>query len=133
VLAEIAHSPAHPSPGARPSEAPLGLPVTQVQAIITQRMRGIGEFRVANCIGVRQPEVLKALWKAHRTRFAAEGRLDQAVAAATVLDALDRIPLERLAVAHVLTATSDYLLWLDTTDHRLIAAFTDARAFLAGR
>ncbi len=129
VLADMARTPVRPAP----SPAPSGFPVQEIHGLIAQKMRGIGEFRVANCIAVEQRDVLRALWKAHRTRFAAEGRLDHAVGAASVLEALDRIPEGRLAVAHVFTRSSDFLLWLDTGERRLIAAFTDARAFLAGR
>ncbi|MBN1337115.1 MAG: hypothetical protein JXB39_14240 [Deltaproteobacteria bacterium] len=131
VLADMAHRPAPPTP--RPASTPAGTSVGEVQEMLTGKVKGLSDYRVANCVRAEPRQVLKALWKAHRTRFASEGRLDSAVAAAAVLDALDQVPENRLSVAHVVTKAQDYLLWLDTGERRLIAGFADARTLLAGR
>ncbi len=107
--------------------------VLQVQALIEEKLRGLGPLRVSNCMPIEDRDVLRALWRAHRARFGAIGMLDQVVGAAAVLDALDRVPEGDLAAAHVLTEASDYLVWIDLREGTPLAAFADARAYFVGR
>jgi hypothetical protein len=103
--------------------------------MVTERLPGLGRFQVERSLFADQRPVLSALWKGHRAKFLAEGSLERAVSAAAVLHALDSVPLGRLVVAHVVTAASDYLVWIDldvsTGQGSLLAAFSDARAYFA--
>jgi hypothetical protein len=103
--------------------------VKEATRIIERSLKGLGPIQVSNSLAVEDRDVLRALWRAHRAHFAADGKLEQVVAAGAVLDALDRVPEGRLMAAHVLTQASDYLVWIDL-DHSLpLAAFANARAY----
>jgi hypothetical protein len=112
---------------------PLPPLVHKVQRLIERKLKGLGPLRVNNCIVLDDREVLRALWRAHRARFGAEGKLDQVVGAAAVLDAFDLVPEGKLVAAHVLTEASDYLVWLDMREGTPLAAFADARAYFVGQ
>jgi hypothetical protein len=116
---------------APPAHVPTTL-VERVQDLVGQRLRAMRTLKVANCISIGDREVLRALWKAHRSRLAAEGKLDQVVAATAVLEALRRVPPGQLVAAHVLVDPGDYLLWIDLRDGTPLAAFADARAWYVG-
>jgi hypothetical protein len=107
--------------------------VHKVQRLIERKLRGLGPLRVNNCIVLDDREVLKALWRAHRARFGAEGKLDQVVGAAAVLDAFELVPAGKLVAAHVLTEASDYLVWLDMREGTPLAAFANARSYFVGQ
>jgi len=107
--------------------------VHKVQRLIERKLRGLGPLTVNNCIVLDDREVLRALWRAHRARFGAEGKLDQVVGAAAVLDAFELVPKGKLIAAHVLTEASDYLVWLDMREGTPLAAFADARAYFVGQ
>jgi hypothetical protein len=113
-------------PPARPAT------VQKMQRLLERKLRGLGPFTVSNCLLMDDREILKALWRAHRARFGAEGQLDQVVAAAAVLDALDLVPAGKLLAAHVLTDASDYLVWIDLREGTPLAAFANARAYFVG-
>ncbi len=103
-----------------------------VQDLIPAWLPGIGTVYVANAIAVDKRDVLRTLWKAHRSKFLSDGQLERAVGAAAVLSALDQIPDGLLVAAHAVTDASDYLVWLDLDKRALVAAFSDARAYFAG-
>ncbi len=107
--------------------------VHKVQRLLERKLRGLGPITVNNCIVLDDREVLRALWRAHRARFGAEGKLDQVVGTAAVLDAFERVPEAMLVAAHVLTEASDYLVWLDMREGTPLAAFADARAYFVGQ
>jgi hypothetical protein len=103
----------------------------RVRQLVPASLPGLGKHKVANAIVTDERDVLVALWRAHRSRFLSEGRIERAVSAATVLHALEHCPTGMLIAAHVVTAVSDYLVWIDMNDDSLIAAFPDARAWFA--
>ena len=103
----------------------------RVRQLVPASLPGLGKHKVANAIVTDEREVLVALWRAHRSRFLSEGRIERAVSAATVLHALEHCPTGMLIAAHVVTEVSDYLVWIDMKDDSLIAAFPDARAWFA--
>lgn len=86
-----------------------------------------------NAIAVDDRQVMVALWKAHRARFAADGDLARMVAASSVLRELAAVARGRLVAAIVETGVSDYLVWVDLDKEIVIAAFPDARAWYAGQ
>lgn len=102
-----------------------------VQELIPEWLPGIGAVFVANAIAVQQRDLLRALWRGHRSKFLADGQLERAVGAAAVLSALDKAPEGTLVAAHAVTDASDYLVWLDLDKRSLVAAFPDARAFFS--
>lgn len=104
----------------------------QVEVLLGSKLKSVQNLKVLKCIVAEDRELLRALWKAHYMRFAAEGRLEQVLGAVAVINALRRVPEGRLAVAHALTGSSDYLVWLDLGDGTPIAAFSDARALFVG-
>jgi hypothetical protein len=118
---------------AEPPGAPKPPLVRKVQDLLERKLRGLGPLTVSNCIVLDEREVLRALWRAHRARFGAEGKLDRVVAAAAVLDAFELVPSGKLVAAHVLTEASDYLVWLDMREGTPLAAFADARAYFVGQ
>ncbi|MDP6932302.1 MAG: hypothetical protein QGG40_05265 [Myxococcota bacterium] len=103
----------------------------QVAKILPVWLPSIGDVRIVNALALDERRVLKALWKAHREKFSAQGEIERAVATAAVLYALDRTPAGRLVAAHVETRASDYLLWFDLQTETLVAAFADARSYFA--
>ncbi len=104
----------------------------KVAALVPSLLPGVQGVRVANALIADARPVLTALWKAHRARFAKDGQLERAVAAAAVLHALETVPSGELVAAHVETGASDYLVWIDAAQGSLLAAFADARAYFAG-
>ncbi|MCK6508144.1 hypothetical protein L6R53_33060, partial [Myxococcota bacterium] len=102
-----------------------------VQELIPEWLPGIGTVFVANAIAVQQRDLLRALWRGHRSKFLADGQLERAVGAAAVLSALDKAPEGTLVAAHAVTDASDYLVWLDLDKRSLVAAFPDARAYFS--
>ena len=52
--------------------------------------------------------------------------LEYAVAALSVLDALETVDEDSFVAAYVETTASDYLIWVDRERSRLVAAFANA-------
>ncbi|MCB9777851.1 MAG: hypothetical protein H6742_04745 [Alphaproteobacteria bacterium] len=102
-----------------------------VQDLIPAWLPGCGTVYVANAIAVKDRHVMAAVWKAHRSKFLADGQLERAVGAAAVLAALEQSEDGHLVAAHAVTDASDYLVWLDLGKNSLVAAFADARAYFA--
>ena len=57
--------------------------------------------------------------------------MEYAVAALCVIDAFEHIEEGQLVAAYVETTASDYLIWVDLPHQRLVAAFADAKSYLA--
>lgn len=120
-----AEGPTRPAPTARTALT------DPVQAILASALSGTTLF-VAGAYYAEDRKILTALWKAHRANFGARMQLDQAVACETVLVALQTAPPQRLAAAHVLSDRTDFLLWVDLQNRKLLAAFPNARTLIAG-
>jgi hypothetical protein len=104
----------------------------RIQELIPACLPGVGDVEVANAKVMDEREVLKAIWKSHRSKFLADGELERAVAAARVVQIFETAPAGSLVAAHVMTTASDYLVWIDLQSGSLVAAFADARAYFAG-
>ena len=75
---------------------------------------------------------LRALWKAHRSRLSAIGQLHQVVATTNVIRALTAVGPGQLVAAVVYTDSSEYLVWVDMGSQSTVAAFENARTWIAG-
>jgi hypothetical protein len=102
-----------------------------VEEILRRQIHGVGRLKVQNAALMDDRVTLKALWRAHRARFASQGNLAEVVATTQVVRAVDAIGPHQLAAAIVLTDTTDYLVWIDLGAQTTIAAFPDARAWYA--
>jgi len=112
--------------------APIRTLAHRIQELIPACLPGVGEVEVANAKVMDERDVLKAIWKSHRSKFLADGELERAVAAARVLQSFELAPEGALVAAHVMTDASDYLVWIDLQSGSLVAAFADARSYFAG-
>ena len=98
--------------------------------MLSRKLSGVNKLEVVNALAMDDRQVLKALWKAHRTRMAEHGVLGMVVAATSVLRALDAVPPGQLVVAIAKTERSEYLVWLDIGSEATIAAFPDAKTWI---
>lgn len=124
-----------PTPAAPAAPAgPLGEDglVDVVSGIIKDSLPSIGDVYVARAVVMDDRGVLTALWRAHRARFIADRDFAGAVSVLAVLRALASVGRGQLVAAHAVTDKSDWLLWVDLGTSSPIAAFKDARAWLAG-
>ena len=51
----------------------------------------------------------------------------------SVIDGLEHIEEGQLVAAYVETMASDYLIWVDIPNQRLVAAFADAKSYFANQ
>ncbi len=102
----------------------------RVEKMLSRKLSGVNKLEVVNALAMDDRQVLKALWKAHRTRMAEHGVLGMVVAATSVLRALDAVPPGQLVVAIAKTERSEYLVWLDIGSEATIAAFPDAKTWI---
>ena len=102
----------------------------QVEKLLSRKLPGVQRLEVVNALVMDDREVLKALWKAHRTRMAHHGVLGMVVAATSVLRALEAVPKGQLVAAIAATESSEYLVWVDIGSEATIAAFPDARTWI---
>ena len=102
----------------------------RVESLLGTMLPGARQVEVVNALIMDDRKVLKALWKAHRTRMSEHGVLGMVVAATSVLRALDRVPQGQLVAAIVATESSEYLVWVDMGSHATIAAFPEARTWV---
>ncbi|MBM4393144.1 MAG: hypothetical protein FJ090_18625 [Deltaproteobacteria bacterium] len=129
---------AAPRPAAASAAAPAprraALTADQLTDVVSAQIAAVvpevGAVYIANAVVVDDRAVLTALWKAHRARFANQADIAAAAACSTVLRALGSVAPGQLAVAHVVTDKSDWLVWIDL-DCGPLAAFNDARALFA--
>jgi hypothetical protein len=101
-----------------------------VEKLLSRKLPGVQRLEVVNALIMDDREVLKALWKAHRTRMADHGVLGMVVAATSVLRALEAVPKGQLVAAIAATESSEYLVWVDIGSEATIAAFPDARTWI---
>lgn len=111
--------------------APPASPIETAQALLATRLPG-AQLAVATAMYADERKLLTVLWKAHRGRFLAAGDLDHALAADAVLIAASNLGPRELLAATVSTVKGDWLLWMDLRQHQVIAAFANARAWMAG-
>ena len=102
----------------------------QVEKLLSRKLPGVQRLEVVNALVMDDREVLKALWKAHRTRMAQHGVLGMVVAATSVLRALEAVPKGQLVAAIAATEISEFLVWVDIGSEATIAAFPDARTWI---
>ncbi|MEE2750508.1 MAG: hypothetical protein VX519_03695 [Myxococcota bacterium] len=102
----------------------------RVEKMLSRKLSGVKKLEVINALAMDDRQVLKALWKAHRTRMAEHGVLGMVVAATSVLRALDAVPPGQLVAAIARTEKSEYLVWLDIGSEATIAAFPDAKTWI---
>jgi hypothetical protein len=103
-----------------------------VSGIIRDSFPSRGDVYVARALVMDDRGVLTALWRAHRARFISNGDMGGAVSVLHVLRALASVGRGQLVAAHAVTDKSDWLLWIDLSAPSPVAAFRDARAWLAG-
>ena len=97
-----------------------------ITALIQNHLPSLAEFHVASSMDTFNRPQLKAMWMTKRTQFLQSGKLEYAVAALSVLDALETVSEGHLVAAYVETTASDYLIWVDREQNRLVAAFANA-------
>ena len=97
-----------------------------ITALIQNHLPSLAEFHVASAMDSFNRPQLKAMWMTKRTQFLQSGKLEYAVAAVSVLDALETVSQGQLVAAYVETTASDYLIWVDREHNRLVAAFANA-------
>lgn len=117
-------------PAAVPAASPAS-PIEAAQALLASRLPGTS-LAIATAMYADDRKLLTVLWKAHRGRFLAAGELDHALAADAVLIAASNLGPRELLAATVSTDKGDWLLWMDLRHHQVIAAFANARAWMAG-
>ncbi|MED5372154.1 MAG: hypothetical protein VX899_14140 [Myxococcota bacterium] len=105
----------------------------QVAEILRRNLKGVDRLRVGKALRLEDRQVLKALWKAHRARFAQQGAIAEVVSTSQVIRALDKVAAGQLVAATVRTESSDYLVFIDLAGQATLAAFPDARAWYANQ
>ncbi|MCK6523347.1 hypothetical protein L6R49_18190, partial [Myxococcota bacterium] len=104
----------------------------QVVGLLRRQLPSASRLDVVNALVLDERTTLRALWKGHRAKFAAQGALDQVVATTNVLRALDAVAEGQLVASIVETETTEYLVWVDLGSQATIAAFSNARSWYAG-
>jgi len=99
--------------------------------VVRREFRGAKKLTVVNAIPMDDRPLLTALWKGHRATFAIRGDLNNVIATSTVIRGLEHARPGVLVAAIVETQTSNYLVWVDMTAERVLAAFPDARDWYA--
>ncbi len=103
----------------------------EVRRILERQAPG-ADLQVANALVMDERAKLRALWKAHRSRLSAIGQLHQVVATTNVIRALTAVGPGQLVAAVVYTDSSEYLVWVDMGSQSTVAAFENARTWIAG-
>ena len=104
----------------------------QVAGLLRRQLPSASKLEIVNALVLDDRTTLRALWKGHRAKFAAQGALDQVVATTNVLRALDAVAEGQLVASIVETETTEYLVWVDLGSQATIAAFSNARSWYAG-
>ena len=105
--------------------------ILTVEGMIQSHLPGLKQFHVASALDSFDRRLLKAIWTRYRMKFLISGQLEYAVASLSVVDALETVEDGQLVAAYVETTASDYLIWVDLTHGRLVAAFADAGRYFA--
>ena len=98
--------------------------IAKMLAQLFPKFKGI---RVIHATEITQREMMGFLWKAHRSKFINDGRLETVIEIDKVLRALKNS--HQLLTATVTTRYSDYLLWIEMSSQQIIAIFPDAKKF----
>jgi hypothetical protein len=107
-------------------EVPLSLEV-RVEQSVRAALPDFENLYVAEVSEDLALEGVASTYQAHAARFMAEGRMDAALNASRVFEAVNRSESSALAKALVRTDATEYLVWLDLYSSTLIACFPDAR------
>ncbi len=102
-----------------------------IEELIRTQLPVLKQFHVASALDSFDRPLMRAIWSSHRTKFLINGQLEYAVAAVSVMDALEQIEEGHLVAAYVETTASDYLIWIDLPNKKLLAAFADAKSYFA--
>ena len=105
----------------------------RIEEMIRTQLPLLKEFHVASALDSFDRPLMRAIWRSHRTKFLISGQLEYAVAALSVIDAFEHIEEGQLVAAYVETTASDYLIWVDLPNGRLVAAFADAKSYFASK
>ena len=105
----------------------------RIEEMIRTQLPLLKEFHVASALDSFDRPLMRAIWRSHRTKFLISGQLEYAVAALSVIDAFEQIEEGQLVAAYVETTASDYLIWVDLPNGRLVAAFADAKSYFASK
>ena len=105
----------------------------QIEDMIRNKLPLLKEFHVASALDSFDRPLMKAIWRSHRSKFLMHGQLEYAVSALSVIDGLEHIEEGQLVAAYVETMASDYLIWVDIPNQRLVAAFADAKSYFANQ
>ena len=103
----------------------------EVRRILKRQAPG-AQLQIVNALVMDERAKLRALWKAHRSRLSGMGQLHQVVATTNVIRALTAVGPGQLVAAIVRTESSEYLVWVDMGSQATVAAFVDARTWIAG-
>ncbi len=103
----------------------------EVRRVLKRQCPG-AKLRVVNALVMDERAMLRALWKGHRSRLSAQGALHQVVATTNVIRALTAVGPGQLVAAIVRTESSEYLVWVDMGSQSTVAAFPEARTWIAG-
>lgn len=105
--------------------------VAHISSLLQNVFPNLEDCSVVRAVYTDDREVFVALWKAHRSKFISEGRLEYAIATLGVIHALIHAPKDDLVAAHMKTPASDYLVWIRPSNGDVLAAFQDARRYFA--
>ena len=104
----------------------------KVSRVLGRLMATTEGWEVQNALVMEDRRVLRALWKAHRARMAADNQVDGVVATTSVIRALDAVAPGQLVAAIVATPGNEYLVWVDLGSEATIAALPDAKSWISG-
>jgi hypothetical protein len=107
--------------------------VEVAQAALASAAPNLADARVIRAVVMDDRGTLMAVWKAHRARVAATGDLVATVGTAAVLHAFGNVGIGKLVAANVACRGGEYLVFLDISANRAVAAFPDPRSWLGGR
>lgn len=105
--------------------------ILSIEEMIRSQLPLLKKFHVASALDSFDRPLMRAIWRSHRTKFLMNGQLEYAVSAVSVIDAFEQIAEGQLIAAYVETTASDYLIWIDLPNQRLVAAFADAKSYFA--
>jgi hypothetical protein len=118
--------PAAPAPAPRPTPA-AAAPPSAPPAGFADLLPGA---TIEPPIAVSQPEVFRALWRAHRARALHDRQLELVATASVLLDAADRGA--RIVAARATIGGRTWAVWLDADRGVLLGAAQPPEVYLAG-
>jgi hypothetical protein len=125
-----ARAPGPPSPKPPAAAERSGAPqLGQAGAVVAELLPGAV---VESVNPVANPDVFRALWKAHRARAVHEGQLPLAATASVLLDALDRVPTGWLVALRVSIGGARWAAWVDLDRRVVLGLAQPADVYLVG-